>query len=180
MLNKLILLTLVFFSLSLQARVNDIFAEEKAENLRYNKTIRAFMSESKRMTNLVHSSYAHVVFPSIGKGGAVLGYAYGEGRAYIRGGIWTGNVSVTQYSIGLQLGGQAYSEIIFFKTREAFEEFKRGGLEDSTQASLVPFISGLSTDMNFADDVEVYTSSKGGFMLDASTGAQSFEFIQKQ
>ena len=179
MYKKIFLFTLVFLMSVLEARSKDMFAQEKAVNLRYNKTIRAFMSESQRMTDLVHKSYAHVVFPSIGKGGVILGYAHGEGRAYIRGGIWTGNVSVSQYSIGLQVGGQAYSQIIFFKTREAFEEFKKGGLEDSTQAALVPFISGVSGSVNFADDVEVYTSNTGGLMLDASTGTQVFEYIQR-
>ncbi len=180
MFNKIIFLSLILLLTTLEARVKDIFAEEKAENARYNKTIRAFMSQSQRMTDLVLKSYAHAVFPSIGKGGLLFGYAYGEGRAYYRGGIWTGNVAVSQYSFGVQLGGEAYSEIIFFKTRDAFEAFKKGGWEDSTQASVVPFVSGLSADVNFADDVEVYTSSKGGFMLDASTGAQTFEYTQRR
>lgn len=179
MCKKLFLFSLLLLLSTLEARVSDEFAEQRAEDLRYNKTIRDFMQDNKRMTHLVHNSYAHVVFPSIGKGGAVLGYAYGEGRAYLRGGMWRGNVTFSQYSVGLQAGGKAYSEIIFFKTHEAFEEFKKGGLVNSTQASLVPFVSGLSGDVNFADDVEVYTSSTGGFMLDASTGAQSFEYLQR-
>ena len=179
MCKKSFLFSLLLLLSTLEARVSDEFVEQRAEDLRYNKSIRAFMHDNKRMTHLVHNSYAHIVFPSIGKGGAVLAYAYGEGRAYLRGGIWIGDVSVSQYSIGVQAGGQAYSEIIFFKTYEAFEEFKKGGLVNSTQASLVPFVSGLSGDVNFADDVEVYTSSTGGFMLDASTGAQSFEYLQR-
>lgn len=180
MLKKLFVFCLLLTVSVLEARVNDMFAEEKAENLRYNKTIRSFMKNNEHITSLVHKSYAHVVFPSIGKGAAVFGYASGEGRAYVRGGIWTGNVSVTQYTVGLQVGGSAYSEIIFFKTREAFERFKLGEVEDSTQVSIVPFYSGLSGDINFDDDVEVYTSSRGGLMLEASTGTQVFEYMQKQ
>ena len=180
MFKKLFSFGLLLLATLLDARIVDIFAEEKAENLRYNKTIRAFMKENQHITRLVYDSYAYVAFPSISKGGALLGAAYGEGRAYIRGGIWTGDVTVTQYTIGLQIGAQAYSEIIFFKTRDAFELFKKGGFEDSTQSSLVPFYSGLSGDVNFADDVEVYTSSTGGLMLEASTGAQLFEYTQKQ
>ncbi len=177
---KVLLLALVLSVSLLEARINDIFKEEKAENLRYNKTIRAFMEDNEEITNLVYNAYAYVVFPSIGKGGLLFGYAYGEGRAYYRGGMWTGNVAVTQYTVGLQVGGQAYSEIIFFKTRDAFEAFKAGGLEDSTQSSFVPFYSGISGDVNFADDVIVYTSSTGGFMIEASTGAQEFEYINRR
>jgi len=180
MLKKLFLLGLMLSVTLTHARVNDMFAEEKEENLRYNTTIRAFMKNNEKITDLVHNAYAHVVFPTIFKGGAVLGYAWGDGRAYYRGGMWTANVRMTQYTIGAQLGGSAYSEIIFFKTREAFEAFKKGGLEDSTQLSLVPLYSGLSADVNFDDDVLVYTSSKGGLMLEATTGLQSFEYLQKK
>ena len=180
MLNKLILFLLILTLTSLEARRNDMFAKEKAENLRYNKTIRAFMHKNKHITDLVYNAYAYVAFPSIVKGGVLFGYAHGEGRAYLRGGVWTGNVTISQYSVGLQAGGQVYSEIIFFKTLEAFEAFKKGGLEESTQVSLTPFISGLSADVNFDKDVEVYTSVKGGLMLDASTGTQSFEYKKRK
>jgi len=180
MCKKILLLSLILFLSTAQSRSKNMFEEEKAENLRYNKTIRAFMAESKYMTDLVHKSYAYVVFPSIGKGGVIFGYASGEGRAFMRGGIWAGNVSVSQYSFGLQVGGQAYSEIIFFDSREAFELFKTDGFFNSTQASLVPFVSGISGDVNFTEGVQVYTSAKGGFMLDASTGAQDFEYTQRR
>jgi len=175
----LFFVSLLMSTTFLEARVNNMFAEEIAENKKYNDTIRAFMAQSQRMTDLVHKSYAHAVFPTIGKGSLVFGYASGEGRAYMRGGIWAGNVTVTQYTVGLQLGGSAYSQIIFFKTRDAFERFKLGEVEDSTQMSLVPFYSGVSGDVNFDDDVEVYTSMQGGFMLDASTGSQVYEYLQK-
>lgn len=178
MYKKILLLGLLFLFSTLEARENDSFVKAKAENLKYSETISAFVRDDKHMTDLLHKSYAYVVFPSIAKGGMILGYASGTGRAYTGGGIWIGNVMVSQYSIGLEVGGEAYSEIIFFKNREAFDKFKKGGLVNSTQASLVPFVSGLSGDVNFANDVEVYTSSIGGFMLDASTGVQSFEYSQ--
>jgi len=179
MLKKVLFISLVVLVPFLEARVNNMFKEEIKINQEYTKTIKHFMGMSPRMTQLVHKSYAHVVFPTIGKGSLVFGYASGEGRAFIRGGIWTGNVSMTQYTVGAQFGGSAYSEIIFFKTRAAFERFKLGEWEDSNQLSVVPFYSGLSADVNFDDNIEVYTSSKAGFMLEASTGAQSFEYYQK-
>ncbi|MDF1880655.1 hypothetical protein JHD50_04940 [Sulfurimonas sp. MAG313] len=178
MLKKLFITSILLFTPLLQAKQN-MFAHQISENKKYTKTIRAFMAQSSRMTQLVHKSYAHVVFPSIWKGSAVLGYAWGDGRAFVRGGIWTGNVKMTQYTAGVQVGVAAYKEIIFFKTRDAFERFKKGGLEDSNQISVVPFYSGLSADLNFDTNVEVYTSSTGGFMLEASTGLQSFEYFQK-
>jgi len=178
MFKKLLILSLVLGSFSLEARVNNMFAEELEKNKLYNNTIRKFMSQNYKMKNLVHDSYAHVVFPSIVKGGLVFGYASGEGRAYVRGGIWTGNVNMTQYTFGVQVGGSSYSEIIFFKNREAFERFKKGELENSTQGSLVLF-AGVSGDVDFDKGVEVYTLSNTGMMLEGSTGAQVFEYTQK-
>lgn len=176
---KILLFALVLSFSSLEARINDVYEKEKAENLRYNSTIRAFMKENKTITQLVNKSYAYVVFPNIAKGGAILGGAYGEGRAYRRG-MWVGNVTLTQYTVGLQVGGQAYREIIFLNTPEAFESFKKGGYEESTQSSIVPLYSGFSGDVNFAKDVSVYTSAKGGLMIEASTGAQKFVYTSRE
>ena len=175
----LLILTLSTLLSTLQAREMEVFAKEQAEDLKYNKTIRAFMKDNKRITAMVNKSYAYVVFPSIGKGGVVFGGAYGEGRAYRRG-MWVGDVSVTQYTFGLQVGGQAYSEIIFFMTREAFRAFKKGGFVGSTQSSIVPFYSGISGDVDFAKNVHVFTSSTGGLMLEASTGTQEFTYKSRE
>jgi lipid-binding SYLF domain-containing protein len=179
MLKKPLLICLLLSSTLLEAKVKDIFAEEKAENLRYNKAIRAFMKDNEHITQLVYNAYAYVCFPSIGKGSALVGYASGEGRAYTRGGIWRGNVEVTQYSVGLQLGGQTYSEIIFFKTPESFRRFTQGGFEGSHQFSLAPIYSGISGQVDFDEEVEVYISNDYGLMIDMSTGAQSFEYLPK-
>lgn len=178
MLKKLLILSAVLGLCFLEAKVDNMFAEEIAENKKYNDTIREFMDQNYKMKKRVHESYAHAVFPTVGKGGLLFGYASGDGRVFMRGGIWRANVSLTQYTFGAQLGGSVYSEIIFFKTRESFERFKKGELEDSTQSSLVLF-SGISGDVNFDKDVEVFTISQGGMMLEGSTGAQVFEYLQK-
>ncbi len=179
MFKKILLLSLLFSFLSLEARQKEVFDKEQAENLRYNKTIRAFMKDNKTITALVNDSYAYVVFPSVGKGGAILGGAYGEGRVYRRG-MWVGDTTMTQYTIGLQVGGQAYSEMIFLMSRDAFNRYKQGGFTSSTQSSLVPFYSGISGDVNIANDILVYTSSTGGLMLEATTGTQQFTYKSRE
>ncbi len=181
MLNKTLLLclSLSMFFCTLEAKQENTQLQEQAKNTLYNKTIRAFMKDDKKITALVNKSYAYVVFPSIGKGGVIFGGAHGEGRAYRRG-MWVGDTEVTQYTFGLQVGGQVYSEMIFFMSRDAFKAFKKGGFTSSTQSSFVPFYSGISGDVNFAKDVYVVTSSGGGFMLEASTGAQEFIYKSRE
>jgi len=177
MLNKTLLLclSLSLFFCTLEAKQNNVQLQEQAKNRVYNKTIRSFMQNNKKITTLVNKSYAYAVFPSVGKGGVVFGGAHGEGRVFRRG-MWVANTTMTQYTFGLQVGGQVYSEMIFFMSRDAFKAFQKGGYTSSTQSSFVPFYSGLSGDVNFAKDVYVVTSSGGGFMVEASTGTQEFTY----
>ena len=69
--------------------------------------------------------YGYAVFPSIGKGGVGVGGARGKSRVYEQGKV-TGEVTMTLVTVGLQLGGQAYSEIIFFEDKRAFDDFTSG------------------------------------------------------
>ena len=175
----LILLILLLTSLSLEARSTAAQKEEQAENKRYNKTIRTFMEENKVIKHLVYNSFVYIAFPSIGKGGFIFGGAYGHGRAYRRG-MWIGDVTLTQYTFGLQAGGQSYSEIIFFKTEKAFKEFLDTGLKSGTQSSAIGGTASVSGDVSVAKDVYVYTLGNGGLMLEATTGAQDFDYVSRE
>ena len=70
-------------------------------------------------------SYGYVVFPNVGKGGIGIGGAYGKGQVY-RDGRVTGKVSLAKLTIGFQLGGQVFSEIIFLEDERAYSEFTSG------------------------------------------------------
>ena len=176
---KILLILSLFISFySLQANEELSVQEIESLNSEYRQTIKNFMSDNKKITNYINSSYTYVVFPNVIKGGAIIGAARANGRAF-SGGKWIGNVTMTQYNIGALAGAQTYSEIIFFKTPEAFMEFMKGGFEDASQFSLVPIYSGLSADVNFAKNVEVYTSSNYGLMLELSTGLQDFNYTLK-
>lgn len=144
------------------------------------------------------NSYGHAVFPSIGKGGIGLGGAYGKGKVY-KGGLHVGNTSVTQLTIGLQLGGQVYSQIIFFQDQRAFDEFTGGNFEFGAQATAVAITAGASVSVsttgtsagisggkndattfgNYQKGVAVFTVAKGGLMYEASIGGQKFTYTQK-
>src|SRR5258706_10471882 len=87
-------------------------------------------------------SYGYALFPTIGKGGAGIGGAYGKGRVYVKGKV-VGDTSMTQLTAGLQLGGQAYSQIIFFENEHAFNEFTRGDFEFGAEASAVAITAAV-------------------------------------
>ena len=144
------------------------------------------------------NSYGYAVFPGIGKGGFIVGGAHGNGRVF-RKGVWVGDASMTQVSIGLQAGGQAYSMIIFFEDERAFKEFTSGSFEFGADAGAVAITAaagvsagtrgasaGASGGMKDAvtagkyyKGMAVFTIVKGGAMYEASISGQKFSFKPK-
>ncbi|HWZ60323.1 MAG TPA: YSC84-related protein [Gemmatimonadaceae bacterium] len=121
------------------------------------------------------NSAGYAVFPGITKGAIGVGAAHGDGEVIVHGGA-VGTCSMTQVNIGLQLGGQQYSEIIFFETRDALESFKAGHFTFDAQASAVAVASGASANATYRSAVAVFTQAKGGLMYEASIGGQKFGY----
>ncbi|MBF0189104.1 MAG: hypothetical protein HQL50_14370, partial [Magnetococcales bacterium] len=115
------------------------------------------------------------IFPTVAKGGLWIGGAYGSGRVY-RSNQLIGTSSLTQLTVGLQAGGQAYSEIIFFKDRTNLEDFTRGNFEFDGQISAVVVTAGAAANADYNDGVAIFTLPKGGLMLEVSVGGQKFSF----
>jgi hypothetical protein len=76
----------------------------------------------------------------------------------------------------LQLGGQEYSEIIFFENASTLDGFKKGDFTFAAQASAVALASGASTNASYRDGVAIFTAAKGGLMYQASVGGQKFSY----
>ena len=115
------------------------------------------------------------VFPSVGKAGIGIGGALGDGLVIVDDDV-VGKTSLTQLTIGFQLGGQVYSEFIFFKDKTALEQFKRGNYELGAQASAVAATAGASADTNYDKGVAVFTVTGGGLMYEATVGGQKFTY----
>jgi lipid-binding SYLF domain-containing protein len=127
------------------------------------------------LRDLVQNSAGYAVFPSIGKGAVGVGGAYGKGEVYQNGAL-IGYCDMTQASIGLQLGGQAYTEILVFKTQDALDNFKSGKFTFDAQATAVAIKSGAGANAKFANGVAVFTMDEAGLMYEASIGGQKFSF----
>ena len=117
----------------------------------------------------------YAVFPSVGKGGLVVGGAGGSGYVFQKGKP-VGKTTLSQITIGAQIGGQAYYEIIFFETAETLASFKKGEWTMAAQVSAVALKSGASADAAYKEGVAVFTLSKGGAMAEASVGGQKFGY----
>jgi lipid-binding SYLF domain-containing protein len=122
------------------------------------------------------SAAGWAVFPSVGKGGAGYGGAFGRGVVY-DGGSPVGYCSLTQASIGFQFGGQVYKELIFFKDQAALAEFKAGDLAFSAQVSAVAATADAGLAANYRNGVAVFLLDSKGLMYEASVGGQKFEYV---
>jgi lipid-binding SYLF domain-containing protein len=124
------------------------------------------------------SAKAYAVFPTVGKGGVGIGGAYGKGVLY-EGGRAVGYCDLSQASIGFQLGGQAYSEVIFFQDELGLANFKSGSLEFAAQASAVAAAADASANADYDHGVAVFTLAGKGLMYEASIGGQKFSYQAK-
>ncbi len=140
-----------------------------------NAAVEAFRQADPTLSQFFNGAAGYAVFPSIGKGAIGIGGAYGRGVLFERGQP-TGVASLTQVTIGAQLGGQAYSEIVFFDSEDALARFKKGQLAMAAQVSAVVAATGASANARYAQGVAVFTLPRGGLMAEASVGGQKFGF----
>lgn len=143
--------------------------------------------------------YGYAMFPTIGKGGIGIGAAHGSGRVYA-GGNYVGDTKMTQVTVGAQLGGQAYSQIIFFEDKRSFDEFTSGNFEFGAQATAVAITAGAGAQTTtggssagasggkhnatavgkYNKGMAIFTVAKGGLMYEASIGGQKFSYAPKK
>ncbi|MCP3953990.1 MAG: hypothetical protein GY697_17500 [Desulfobacterales bacterium] len=152
--------------------------------------------QSSAVQSFFGDAYGYAVFPTIGKGGIGIGAAYGKGKVYRRGKI-TGTVSMVKLSAGFQLGGQAFSEIIFFRDKQAYEKFTAGAFEFDATASAVIITAGAQAQIGtggntagvtlgpstaqqratrYTGGMAVFIKAIGGLMYEAAIGGQKFIF----
>lgn len=168
-------------------------ATDKIED--YSKQLRPY-KESTIAAPFFKNSYGYAFFPTVGKGGIGIGGAYGKGQVY-RNGQLTGFASLFKISIGLQLGGQAFSEIIFFQDKRAYDNFTTGSFELEASASAVAITAaaqasagtgGASAGVSagpqtgeqlggeYVNGTAIFVHTKGGLMYEAAIGGQKFKY----
>jgi lipid-binding SYLF domain-containing protein len=162
----------------------------------YSEAIESF-SNAGESGAFFKTAYGYALFPTIGKGGFVVGGAYGKGRVFVKA-KHVGSSTMTQATLGFQLGGQAYSQIIFFENEQAFQDFTSGNFEFSAQATAVVITAGASAEANtggglaagasggrndattahagYRKGMAIFTIAKGGLMYEAVLGGQKFSY----
>lgn len=142
------------------------------------------------------SAYGYAVWRTIGRGGIGIGGATGRGQVYV-GGQVTGFSRLIDISIGFQLGGQAYRQIIFFQNEAAYNNFTRGNFEFDAAASAVAVTAGAQASSGTAGSqasagasgtgqaaaagayqmgMRIFTIATGGLMYQATIAGQKYSF----
>jgi lipid-binding SYLF domain-containing protein len=150
-------------------------AEQEALVAEGTASLQAMRAEDPGLGELVRRSYGYAVFPKVTKGGLGVGGAYGRGVVYERG-RHVGYSDLSQASVGLQAGGQTFSELLLFENKEALDRFKAGQFNFAADASAVVMESGAATNVNFVDGVGVVVRPTAGAMVEASVGGQKFAY----
>jgi lipid-binding SYLF domain-containing protein len=165
-------LALVGFALPLAVAA----AEDTAKlNSDVQDAMTRFKKADSSIAKRFETSAGYVVFPNVGKGGFIVGGAHGNGQAYEKGKL-IGTSSLTQVTVGAQVGGQEFSEIIFFEDQPALNRFKESKLEMSAQVGAVAAAEGVAGNAKYTDGVLVMTLPKSGLMAEASVGGQKLKF----
>lgn len=176
-----VLMTLACFNLT--------YADE------FSATVGVF-KKSPVVEPFLDNSYGYAVFPTVGKGGFVVGGSYGTGQVVAQGEV-TGTAKLIKASIGFQAGGQAFSQMVFFEDKRAYEEFTSGSFEMGVDVSAVAITAGAQASAgtagtsagasagpatgkqfsaSYRKGLAVFVHAKGGLMYEASVGGQKFSF----
>ncbi|MFL5402811.1 MAG: YSC84-related protein [Gemmatimonadales bacterium] len=134
-----------------------------------------FKQKDPGLARIFDEAAGYVVFPTVAKGGFGIGGARGKGYVYQQGRL-IGRSTLTQLTVGLQAGGQAYSEVIFFKDNAALQNFERGHLKLDAQASAVALTERVAKDVAYRNGVAIVTMAEGGLMYEATVGGQKLSF----
>lgn len=172
----LVLFLSIIFSFTLNAQVGGWNPERVKDS---KEALNKMMKQTPKLKVFYNKAYAYVVFPRVTKAGIGIGGAAGRGIVFKNHSV-VGSSNLKQASIGLQLGGQQYSEVIFFENKKAYDHFINGKLKFNAQASAVAITVGASIDVAYHDGVAVFTRVKGGLMYEASIGGQYFKFKPKK
>ena len=158
------------------------------------------MFEGAGISDFFDSAYGYALFPTVGKGGVIVGGAYGKGRVYEQGNH-IGDTEMSQLSIGFQIGGTGFSQVVFFEDKRALAEFTSGSFEFGVKMQAVVLTasaeaSGSSAGHSAAASggknnasieqygynkgMAIFTITKGGLMFEVSVAGQTFSYQEKQ
>ena len=128
------------------------------------------------LDDMLVTAYGYAVFPGVGKGGLLVGGTYGRGTVYEQG-KFIGYADITQATVGGQIGGATFDELIVLQDSSAMNRFKSSKLSFEATTSAVALDNGTSHAAAYKNGVVVFAKMEGGLMADAVIGGQQFTYL---
>ncbi|MEH6763492.1 MAG: lipid-binding SYLF domain-containing protein [Aequorivita antarctica] len=173
---NLLMMAILFFSISLFAQNSD----DKKVIKDAEQAKAAFLKANPKLQGYFDDAKAYVIFPNVGKGALIIGAASGNGAVYERG-VLVGMANMKQVDVGAQIGGKAYSELVFLKTDKAVQDFMNDDFSfGSNLSAIAANQSPPSFNVTYTDGVAVFTLPKEGLMAEVSVGGQKFNYTPLQ
>ena len=166
---------IVFAGLPLQGIAASKAAKHEKEIKEAQATIAEFETKDPTLKEFFGTAYGYVVFPKVGKGGFIVGGAHGKGVVYKKQKV-VGFAKISQATIGAEIGGQTYKELIFFENEPIYESFTKNAVTLAAQATAVAAKAGASANAKYNKGVAIFVTGEKGLMLEAAVGGQSFKF----
>src|SRR5262249_18810083 len=138
-------------------------------------TLDEMIARDARIQDTIRGAPAYAVFPSIAKGGFLVGGAHGRGILY-ENGLPTGFVSIEQGSIGAQLGGQSFAQLLVLRSPAQVASVKSGTFTAGADLGVVVLNAAASTQTNFNPNASIYVLPRGGLMVDISVSGQQIKY----
>ncbi len=143
-----------------------------------NAALRRMTDHDPGLNEMLDKAYGYALFPLVGKAAAALGIGFGRGQVFERGKL-IGYAGMVQLTLGVQVGGETYDELIVFENEDALERFKDGKLAFAANASAVIVKAGAAATTNYSSGTAVFVHPEGGLMLELGSGIQRFMFRRK-
>jgi lipid-binding SYLF domain-containing protein len=139
------------------------------------EAVQNFKLADPGLTNFFAKAAGYAILPGVGEGGLIIGGEHGDGLVYENDKL-IGKVTMSEVSVGAQVGGGSFAEVIFFETEAALKDFKKSKWEMSAKAKANIAASGVAENAKYDQGVAVFTLPKTGAMVAAAVGGQKFKF----
>ncbi len=172
----LMVLLIAFSSMASCATAPETVEERQSLEARAQTTVQEMIARDPGLQGVLDRAYGAIVFPDIGKGGAIVGAAWGRGVLFERGRP-TGYVELNQASLGAQLGGQTFAELVVLQDRSAADRIRRDDVfEVGGDISAVALTAGAAAGSRFSDGMMIFQMPRGGMMVELSVSGQKLNF----
>jgi lipid-binding SYLF domain-containing protein len=138
-------------------------------------TLRWMLERDPGLAQTIQQAYGFAVFPSVGRAAVALGCSYGLGEVFKHGKL-IGYAALVQLTVGVQVGGQTFSELVLFQDENALDRFKQSKVGFAANASTVIVKAGAAATNDYKSGMQVFVASEGGLMLELAIGAQKLVF----